>query len=137
MKQLIEMFVTIFLVIMAVLLFSQFIGAELQINGAKNFHSEAVSQIESSNFKEDVIRRCKEQAQSNGYDLEVQNSISNKWICNACNTVFLEKNKCPTCKKLDFVSYAKDRTCKVVLKYKVNLKLINVNQEGVISGFAR
>lgn len=123
---------------LAVLLFSQFIGAELQINGAKDFHSEIISQIEASNFKPSVITACKNQAKDYGYQLEIQDVKRDKLVCGGCNTVFMNSaGKCPNCESIQNVDYAKERICKVKLSYPVILKLIHVHQTGVISGYAR
>lgn len=138
MKQLIETFVTVFLVTIFVLLLSQFIGAELQINNAKDFHAECISQIEASDFDATVIQKCKDIATEHDMSLKVQNRTTEQMICNSCNTVFeLGDTKCPNCGNTHSVEFTEDRICKVQLQYDVNLKLLNVQKRGSINGYAR
>lgn len=39
---------------------------------ARDYHSAVISQIESSNGTEEVIEKCKEEADKRGYELEVR-----------------------------------------------------------------
>lgn len=107
MKQMIESFVTVFLVLLSVFIMVQLIGASMQIRSAREFHSICIGEIENSNLDANVIEQCKEAANQNGFELIV------------------EKEE------------GVESLCRVKLKYQVELSLADIRQEGVLYGFAR
>lgn len=139
MKQVIETFVAVFIVTLAIFVFAQFIGASTQIDAARKFHSSCIGQIESSDFDTEVIEACSASAEENGYVLSVENEREEKWICTGCNTIQTggEVMTCVNCGLTENVTYAKDRFCKVSMKYTVYLGLLGIEKEGNLSGYAR
>lgn len=107
MKQMIESFVTVFLVLLSVFIFAQLIGASLQIRSAREFHSMCIGEIENSDLDANVILQCEEAARNNGFELIVDKQEGSESIC------------------------------RVKLKYQVLLALADIRQEGVLYGFAR
>lgn len=137
MKQIIESFVTVFLVILSVLIFVQFIGASMQIRGARQFHTACIGEIESSDFDTRVIEDCKEQARENGYTLEVVNQREEQLICAECNTVAEEGDAiCAGCGGNALV-YLTGRLCEVKMNYEIEMALIHLKKGGVLYGYAR
>lgn len=137
MKQMIEGFVTVFLVILSVLIFTQFIGASMQIRAARQFHAACIGEIESSDFDTQVIETCKEQAAGKGYTLEVVNQREEQLVCVDCNTVAENGNAlCSSCGGDDLV-YLNGRLCEVKMNYKIDMALIHLEKGGELYGFAR
>ncbi len=139
MKQMIETFVTLFIVMLSVMVMTQFIGASSQISAAKKFHSNCIGQIEASDFDVEVIQNCKNIAEQNGYQLEVEENTNKNWVCSVCNQMLNDGNSllCENCGKSDAVEYVTDRMCTVLMKYPVQLGFIHLNKEGTLSGYAR
>lgn len=141
MKQMIETFVTLFIVMLSVMIMTQFIGASSQISAAKKFHSNCIGQIEASDFDVEVIQNCINIAAENGYQLEVEENANTNWICSVCNHRLSGNNEnsllCENCGKSDAVEYVTDRMCTVLMKYPVQLGFIQLNKEGTLSGYAR
>lgn len=107
MKQMVESFVTVFLVLLSVFIFVQLIGASMQIRSAREFHSVCIGEIENSELDANVILQCEEAARKNGFELIVDKQEGQESIC------------------------------RVKLKYQVALALADIRQEGVLYGFAR
>lgn len=137
MKQMIESFVTVFLVILSVLIFTQFIGASMQIRSARQFHTACIGEIESSDFDTQAIENCKEQARENGYTLEVVSRREEQLVCASCNTVAEEGTTlCSNCGE-DALVYLNGRLCEVKMEYAIDMALIQIEKGGVLYGFAR
>lgn len=71
MKMAIEMFSIIIVVTISMILFSSVISSENQNAAAREFYNVVANRIEDSNCNSQVIEECKEEAQANGYDLQV------------------------------------------------------------------
>lgn len=137
MKQLIESFVTVFLILVSVLMLTQFIAASMQIRFARQFHSSCIGEIESSDFDENVIRQCQESATANGFELVVDDVRTNRTVCADCNgDVDPDTMECKVCGQTGGVN-ASDRICHVNLKYQINMMFADVREKGVLYGFAR
>lgn len=138
MKQMIESFVTVFLVLIAVLVLTQFIGASMQIRGARQFHTSCIGEIESSDFDTRVIEDCRQKASEQGYELTVGQQVEQTLLCRECNGVIQKDTMtCAACGKNGTGVYATDRQCDVTLKYQVRMMFANVQEEGVLHGYAR
>ncbi len=138
MKQLIEGFVTVFLVVLSALVLVQFIGATMQIRTARQFHTTCIGEIEDSDFDKSVIALCKEKASENGYGLEVNYLKSEELVCRNCNCVVPEATAtCITCNRTDTIAYDKEQTCEVNLTYTIQMALVKLKKKGVLKGFAR
>lgn len=138
MKQMIESFVTVFLVLIAVLVLTQFIGASMQIRGARQFHTSCIGEIESSDFDTHVIEDCRQKASEQGYELTVGQQVEQTLLCRECNGKMQKDTMtCTVCKKNGTGVYATDRQCDVTLKYQVRMMFANVQEEGVLHGYAR
>lgn len=138
MKQMIESFVTVFLVLIAVLVLTQFIGASMQIRGARQFHTSCIGEIESSDFDTRVIEDCRQKASEQGYELTVGQQVEQTLLCRECNGVMQKDTMtCTACGENGTGVYATDRQCDVTLKYQVRMMFANVQEEGVLHGYAR
>jgi len=143
MKLLIETYVTTFIVVLSVMICSSFIKAELQINSAKDFHASCIALIEASDFDEDVIISCQENASKRGYTLKVKNTVpeleANKVICGRCKTIYNAPTDiaatCPNCSSSSITRYIANRLYLVELDYKIDL--LGDSQIGVVNGYAR
>lgn len=85
------------------------ISFQLQVTGAREFHSGCIDSIEASYGNPDVISECISSASEKGYTLQVINQ-----------------------------GMYDDRPCyKVVLKYNARVLLFNFDQDSQLEGFAR
>jgi hypothetical protein len=73
MKIVIEMFTMVITITLCCILFSSIISSNNQTAEARDFYNVVVNRIEDSNCNSQIIAECKEEAESNGYDLTVQN----------------------------------------------------------------
>lgn len=138
MKQLIEGFVTVFLVVLSALVLVQFLGATMQIRTARQFHTTCIGEIEASDFDKSVIALCKEKANQKGYVLDVNYLKSEELICRNCNYVVPEETAvCTKCKQSDKIVYDREQTCEVNLSYTIQMALVQLEKKGVLKGFAR
>lgn len=138
MKQLIEGFVTVFLVVLSALVLVQFIGATMQIRNARQFHTTCIGEIESSDFDKSVIALCKEKANQQGYELEVNYRKAEELVCRSCNFVVAEETAvCEKCNRTDTVAYDREQTCEVSLSYTIQMALVKLEKKGVLKGYAR
>lgn len=137
MKQMIESFVTVFLILVSVLMLTQFIAASMQIRFARQFHSTCIGEIESSDFDEAVIKQCQTSAEENGFELVVDDIRTNRPVCANCNgDLDPDTMVCKVCGQTGGIN-ANDRICHVNLKYQVNMMFADVHEKGVLYGFAR
>lgn len=138
MKQLIEGFVTVFLVSLSALVLVQFIGATMQIRTARQFHTTCIGEIEASDFDKSVIALCKEKAKERGYELTVNYTKNEELVCRKCNSVVAEEvAMCQYCNRTDTVAYDREQVCEVNLLYSIDMALVRIEKEGELKGFAR
>lgn len=138
MKIIVETFVTIFMVSLAVFISIQFISIQLQTNNAKDLHATYISMVEASDFDADTIAQCQQDAIEKGVTLTIDNTYKEKMICSDCNTVFaIGATKCPTCSGKNIFNYAKDRLCTVKLYYNIKISVLDIDRQGVVNGYAR
>lgn len=138
MKLLIETFVSVFLLSVAVLVCGQMIGSQLQINEAKDFHAACVGLIETSNFEPFVMESCKQKATERGYELLVETTDRERFLCQDCNTILsTEVTTCTICGGKDIYHYKRQRMGMVELGYTVKIPLLGTQKQGVVNGYAR
>lgn len=155
MRLLIENYISVFLVTICALLCTSFIKSEIDINNARDFHSYCIAMIETSDFDSEAIQKCNDEAEKRGYTLTVTSAdegLIEKVRCGNCGTVFSIKDmdvvKCPNpdCKVPASTTpienpknydYFQNRICTVELKYSVKMKILGIEKEGVLSGYAR
>lgn len=82
---------------------------QMQITGAKNFHSNCIDRIQAAYGSEDVINKCIEDASNNGYVLKVN----------------------------DQTVYSNRKIISVTLEYTAKMLLFNIEKNGVYQGYAR
>lgn len=82
---------------------------QMQITGAKNFHSNCIDRIQASYGSEDEINKCIEDASNNGYVLKVN----------------------------DQTVYSNRKMISVTLEYTAKMLLFNIEKTGVYQGYAR
>lgn len=67
MKGAIEIFAAVVLIAFMAVLSTSYITASIDTRNAQNFHATAISKIEASNFSQQVIDECIEDAKENGF----------------------------------------------------------------------
>lgn len=72
MKQIIEHFITFFLLLIFVWIGVVYIIQNVSYSSARQFHGSVVKQLENSYFDSVVMDDCKEKAKRAGYNLEIQ-----------------------------------------------------------------
>lgn len=82
---------------------------QMQVTGAKNFHSNCIDKIQASYGDETVINKCVHEAQENGYTLKVE----------------------------DQTVYENRKIISVSLEYTAKMLLFNIEKNGVYHGYAR
>lgn len=112
MKSLIDNFISTIIFVVIVFTVSSFTVVEMQLMSARHIHSSAINQIQSSYYMVDIDeinKKIKEYYPSGDWYIESQviNSVYNR----------------------------QDRL--VTLHYKVLLPLFNIEQDGIIEGYAR
>ena len=106
MKIAIEIFVSLFILIIMVALCVGLVSSDLDVMEARDFYYSCVTELQQSNFADDVITACVENAQNQGYILDVQ----------------------------IFPSESGDRFVKLTLKYDYKVPAIGIKQEKIIEG---
>ena len=110
MKGAIETMMGIVLLAFMAVLGTSYITASLNTQRAQNYHSTVVSEIEASNFAEDIISKCEQKAVENGY-----------------NALTVDTQK----------TVAGDEYAKVALDYNYSIPILNMFMEHEIVGYAR
>lgn len=122
MRTMIDSFLTIIIVALGVLIFSQLVSEHSQVTEARNYYTEIVDRIESSHFNAAVIDDIKDEIDeinendNKGYSITITNSTDED------NNVMIYEDR---------------QIVKVTMKYKVSIPLFGTVDEGVISGYAR
>ena len=73
MKQVIGAFGILFILMINIFVCTGLIGAGGQIAAAKEYKADVIAELENSDFNPVVIQACINQAQTNGYELEIKN----------------------------------------------------------------
>ena len=107
MKIAIEIFVSLFVLIIMVGLCIGVISSDLGVMEARDFYYSSVNELQESNFADDVIASCALEAKKNGYVFD----ISIRQLENG------------------------DRSANITMRYNYRIPLIGVNQEKLIQGY--
>lgn len=59
-------------IIVAVLLCVSFVISAVVVNSARTFHTSVITEMEASNFEEDIIQKCIEAAEESSYALNIE-----------------------------------------------------------------
>ena len=156
MKQIVETFVTIMLITVIVIVASQIIMVQVQISKAKELHATSIAQIEASNFNKETIAEIKEDLTNNAdsnFDLFNEDGEGNdgkevlmvtevttpQKKCDNCMSVFSDvaSSRCPSCGTGNLYTYKSDRYAIIELNYTVQIPLLKIQQDGVLTGYAR
>jgi hypothetical protein len=111
MEKIIDVFWGLILMGIIVILGISFAEADAAGQAARRYKEDVVSEIENSNFSDDVISSCIEQATENGYTLAVNKIV------------------------VDPKSY--DQIAEVTLKYNYTIPILNLDEEKTVKGVAR
>lgn len=139
MRVIIETFITIIFLSLTVFVATQVIGAQIVINGANTFHTNAVQLIEESDFDSTVIAECISQAEAEGYILEVTVDKVSMFVCDSCNTMWEvgEVVQCENCKSSNVYEKQISSDGVVTLRYQVGISMLGIEQEGSLQSNAR
>ena len=107
MKIAIEIFVSLFILIMMVAICVGIVSSDLDVMEARDFYYSCVNELQNSNFSDTVIDRCLAEATNRGYSLNVQ--------------VYQDATG--------------DRSADISLKYIYNISVIGIEQEKLIGGY--
>lgn len=111
MKSIPGYFIGIILLVLLALTGTSIITGSIRVTNARDFHASIISQIEASNFNENVISSLYQEADDNGYELE------------------------PI--KVQVLSERK-KMCEIILKYNYEIGILNIKKEQhEIRGYAR
>ena len=111
MKHIIGIFGTFIVIMLNIFLCISVINASGAVAEAKEFKSDVIAEIENSNFNSNVIDGCINQAQLEGYKLQI------------INCVYDEQNSI--------------RTAEVVLTYEYEIPFLGIREERTTRGMAR
>lgn len=109
MKGAVEFYMCMIFVVLISVLSTTFISANQDISIARDFHSAVVNEIENSDFSNSVIDACKNEADKQGYQLDVAVITGARGV----------------------------KTAEVILRYDYSVKLLNLTENyHEIRGFA-
>ena len=111
MKNIMEHMVTTLIMVVILFVFTSVMLCELQIENARNLHTTAVNQIQSSYYTADI----------DGINVQLQEKFGDGWSL--------------TAEKINSVNSRQDYL--VTLNYKVYMPIFNISKTGVIQGYAR
>ena len=77
MRLTIEMFTMVIAITISTILLASIISSSNQIYTAHDFYDVVANRIEDSNYSEEIIENCKQEAQSKGYDLTIKDVTLN------------------------------------------------------------
>ncbi|MEE1038655.1 MAG: hypothetical protein U0K95_05750 [Eubacterium sp.] len=109
MKSIIPTVIAIVGITVLALISSCIITFQMQVTGAKNFHSNCISRIQASYGNDRVIEECKQDAEENGYTLTIK----------------------------DLSIYEERKNMLVRLDYTATMLLFNIEKEGSYEGYAK
>lgn len=113
MSSVIKTYLTIALLLVAVLTFAGIITASYEVQNARDYHAAVVNEIEISNHAESVISACTDEASENGYTLSTTQYYTGTG------------------------DYDGSQITKVVLKYTYSIPFLGISTEKEIIGYAR
>lgn len=87
------------------------VTAGIQSAAARNYHSDVISEIECSNFNASVVAACQNQAEEEGYGLEV--------------------------KMMSYDPQGHTRVAEVILHYEYAIPVLNLVSDHQVRGFAK
>ncbi|MGN0481961.1 MAG: hypothetical protein ACI4HI_00255 [Lachnospiraceae bacterium] len=64
-------FLGLFFLLLLVVLLTGILSMQVRVSNARDYHADAVAEIENSNFSPRVINACVQEAKSLGYDMKV------------------------------------------------------------------
>ncbi len=111
MGQVMKTYLGIFFLMLMGLIGIGVVTAGIEVNAARNYHADVISEIECSNFNLNVVNACKIQAKNKGYQLVVTDMVYD-----------IEKNQ---------------RMAEVVLSFQYAIPILNLISEHEVRGFAR
>lgn len=111
MGQVMKTYLVIFFLMLMGLIGIGVVTAGIEVNAARNYHADVISEIECSNFNLNVVNACKIQAKNKGYQLVVTDMVYD-----------IEKNQ---------------RMAEVVLSFQYAIPILNLISEHEVRGFAR
>ena len=111
MGQVMKTYLGIFFLMLMGLIGIGVVKAGIEVNAARNYHADVISEIECSNFNLNVVNACKIQAKNKGYQLVVTDMVYD-----------IEKNQ---------------RMAEVVLSFQYAIPILNLISEHEVRGFAR
>lgn len=111
MEQIIKTTMSIVIILIFTVLGLHLISSNIAAHEAVSFKSDVIKQIENSNYNENVIEQCKQQAISQGYTLEV-------------NVMKYDDDN-------------KFTMAEVIVHYEYNIPILNINNLHQTSGYAR
>lgn len=111
MKNIIEHMVTTLIMVIMLFIFTSIMLAELQIENARNIHTTAINQIQSSYYTADI----------DGINTQLQEKFGDGWSL--------------TAEKINSVNSRQDYL--VTLDYTVYMPVFNISKTGKLQGYAR
>lgn len=111
MGQVMKAYLGIFFLMLMGLVGIGVVAAGIEVNAARNYHADVVSEIECSNFNSSVIASCKQQAQNAGYQLEVADLV--------------------------YDTVRNQRMAEVILSFDYAIPILNLVSNHEVRGFAR
>lgn len=124
MAQIVKVWLGIFLTFLFVAAVTGCISAGMDINRAKDYKADVITNLENSNYNADVINACIATAIEHDYELEIvtydRNGNINTYAAGA------------PAGKTDEVY-----TANVIMKYKYSIDFMNVNSEKTLRGIAK
>ena len=111
MGQVIKAYLGIFFLLLMGLVGIGVVAAGMEVNAARNYHADVVTEIECSNFHPAVIDACKSQAQKAGYRLEVE--------------------------RISYDAEGKEQMAEVVLTFHYSIPILDLVSDHKVRGFAR
>lgn len=112
MEKSIDFYVSMILLMLMILVSTSFIGSNIYVTGAKNFHAKCLTNIEASNYSPEVIAALQEDA---------RNAFGNGTDCLSVDVFEINGNK----------------TAEVILTYKYDIPLFGLDKEYQLVGYAR
>lgn len=113
MKSAIETFLSVIMITFMAVLSTCYITSSLNTRRAQNYHASVITEVEASDFSDEVIAGCITNAKENGYVQE-----------DGSSSLFINKT-------------GELQTAEVTLKYQYLLPILNVKMEHEIKGYAR
>lgn len=113
MKSAVETFVSVIMITFMAVLSTCYITASLNTRRAQNYHAAVVTEVEASDFSDEVIGGCIQNAKDNGYVME-----------DGTSGLTIQKE-------------GELQTAEITLKYRYTIPILNMMMEHEIKGYAR